>query len=84
MCTNPLPEFWQPQQLTPYLRIGITRLFSIMPYGDQWRNHRRIFQQHFSAKHLPRDQEKELEFVRKGLLPNLLATPQDFAEHIRR
>ncbi|KAF9449659.1 cytochrome P450 [Macrolepiota fuliginosa MF-IS2] len=63
--------------------IGINHLFSVMPYGDEWRNHRRLFQQYFSPKYIGREQAKGLEFVRKGLLPNLYQSPQDFLEHVR-
>ncbi|KXN81510.1 O-methylsterigmatocystin oxidoreductase [Leucoagaricus sp. SymC.cos] len=62
--------------------IGADYFFGLLPYGDEWRNHRRVFQQHFSPRHLPREQEKALEFIRKALLPNLYESPQDFREHI--
>jgi len=55
-----------------------------MPYGNEWRVHRRLFTQHFSEKNLPRIQEKSLQFVRKGLLCNFVENPQDFYHHIRK
>ncbi|KAF5348469.1 hypothetical protein D9756_009678 [Leucocoprinus leucothites] len=58
-------------------------IFALMPYGDDWRVRRRIFQQHFSERNLPRIQEREVEFVRKGLLPNILTSPNEFHDHIR-
>jgi len=55
-----------------------------MPYGNEWRAHRRLFTQHFSEKNLPRIQEKSLQFVRKGLLCNFVEHPQDFYHHVRK
>jgi hypothetical protein len=55
-----------------------------MPYGDDWRIQRRLFQQYFATKNLPRDQEKQLDFVRKTLLPNLLALPEEPVEHVTK
>ncbi|EKM78860.1 hypothetical protein AGABI1DRAFT_129140 [Agaricus bisporus var. burnettii JB137-S8] len=62
--------------------IGLKRFFLLMPYGDGWRNHRRVFRQYFDPKSLPRDQEKQLDFVRKSLLPNLFAAPKESREHV--
>ncbi|KAF5360986.1 hypothetical protein D9756_005147 [Leucocoprinus leucothites] len=63
--------------------VGIRTYFAFMPYGDYWRIHRRMFQQHFAEKHLARNQERAMEFIRKGLLVNLLESPDNFDEHIR-
>ncbi|KAJ3568002.1 hypothetical protein NP233_g6000 [Leucocoprinus birnbaumii] len=62
--------------------IGTDQFFGLLPYTDAWRNQRRMFHQHFSEKNLPREEDKALEFTRKGLLPNLYQTPQDFLVHI--
>ncbi|KAJ3560779.1 hypothetical protein NP233_g10612 [Leucocoprinus birnbaumii] len=62
--------------------IGTDQFFGLLPYTDAWRNQRRMFHQHFSEKNLPREKDKALEFTRKGLLPNLYQTPQDFLVHI--
>jgi hypothetical protein len=64
--------------------IGANELFVTQAYGDEWRNHRRIFQQHFSSKHQERILDKGREFLRKGLLPNLLDVPCDYHEHLRK
>lgn len=72
----------KPSNLDLY-RIGATEFFVLMPYGDEWRNHRRLFQQYFSPKALDREQEKALEFVRKALLPNLYQDPRDVHGHVR-
>ncbi|KXN85011.1 O-methylsterigmatocystin oxidoreductase [Leucoagaricus sp. SymC.cos] len=63
--------------------IGFRALFGLMPYGDEWRMQRRIFQQGFSEKTLPMLQEKGLEFVRKALLANLLVSPDQLYDHVR-
>lgn len=63
--------------------VGHKTFFAFMPYGNEWRVHRRLFTQHFSEKNLPRIQEKSLQFVRKGLLCNFVENPQDFYHHIR-
>ncbi|KXN92006.1 hypothetical protein AN958_11066 [Leucoagaricus sp. SymC.cos] len=53
-------------------RVGIKTFFAFMPYGDDWRTHHRMLQQHFTEKHLPRVQGRLIEFVWKVLLPNFL------------
>ncbi|KXN84167.1 O-methylsterigmatocystin oxidoreductase [Leucoagaricus sp. SymC.cos] len=63
--------------------VGLTDFFSLMPYGDDWRKHRRMFQQHFSDKSLSRIQETQIEFIRKSLLLNLYYQPEQFDEHIK-
>ncbi|KAF9449667.1 cytochrome P450 [Macrolepiota fuliginosa MF-IS2] len=63
--------------------IGAKEFFGTMPYGDEWRNHRRIFQQYFSSKKQYHVEESAVEFVRKGLLPNIYQAPQDAHEHVR-
>ncbi|KAF5348483.1 hypothetical protein D9756_009666 [Leucocoprinus leucothites] len=64
--------------------VGHKTFFAFMPYGNEWRAHRRLFTQHFSEKNLPRIEEKSLEFVRKGLLANFLEYPEDLYHHIRK
>ncbi|KAF5348525.1 hypothetical protein D9756_009681 [Leucocoprinus leucothites] len=63
--------------------IGYKIMFALMPYGDDWRNHRRVFRQHLSEKHLPQIQERALEFVRKGLLANLVDSSDKLHDHVR-
>ncbi|KAF9447962.1 cytochrome P450 [Macrolepiota fuliginosa MF-IS2] len=57
--------------------------FALLTYGNEWRHHRRAFQQYFSSKNQYRADERAIEFVRKGLLPNLYQAPQDVHEHVR-
>ncbi|KAF9445055.1 cytochrome P450, partial [Macrolepiota fuliginosa MF-IS2] len=63
--------------------IGAKYIFGAMPYGNEWRSHRRIFQQYFSPKNHHRVEERATEFVRKNLLPSLFQTPQDVHGHVR-
>ncbi|KAF7773250.1 hypothetical protein Agabi119p4_5417 [Agaricus bisporus var. burnettii] len=58
-------------------------LFSLLPYNDTWRRHRKMFTQYFSLKTLNRDKPKVEDFIRKGLLPNIYQYPRDFATHIK-
>ncbi|KAF8965868.1 cytochrome P450 [Flammula alnicola] len=60
-----------------------TRFIALMPYGEAWREARRLMQKHISPSDQAIYQTREVEFVRKFLLPNLLDTPQNFSEHIR-
>jgi hypothetical protein len=74
--------------LIPFcIRIGINKFFAILPYGDEWRTHRRMFQQYFGPRRINRlleRNERMLRFVRRGLLPNLLTSPKDFREHLKK
>ncbi|KAJ3557508.1 hypothetical protein NP233_g11723 [Leucocoprinus birnbaumii] len=63
--------------------IGFRSLLALMPYGATWRLQRRLFQQHLSEKHLPKLEERVLEFIRKGLLASLLESPDNVREHLR-
>ncbi|KAF9451150.1 cytochrome P450 [Macrolepiota fuliginosa MF-IS2] len=63
--------------------VGDTDHFSMMPYGEKWRSHRRLFQQHFSPKTLSRDQERTMEFVRKALMSNLYQDSRHVHDHVR-
>ncbi|XP_006455053.1 hypothetical protein AGABI2DRAFT_187530 [Agaricus bisporus var. bisporus H97] len=76
----------RPQMTTLSKGIGIDKFFGLMPYGDEWRAQRGMFQQYFGPSHVEQQlemHERMLRFVRKGLLPNLLTSPQDFIEHLR-
>ncbi|KAF7762360.1 hypothetical protein Agabi119p4_8953 [Agaricus bisporus var. burnettii] len=76
----------RPQMTTLSKGIGIDKFFGLMPYGDEWRAQRGMFQQYFGPSHVEQQlemHERMLRFVRKGLLPNILTSPQDFIEHLR-
>nr|GAT46884.1 cytochrome P450 [Mycena chlorophos] len=58
--------------------IGLSWHFAFMPYGDRWRQHRRLFVQHAHAF----DNQNQTKWT-KIFLQNLLLTPDDFVEHIQ-
>ena len=55
-----------------------------MPYGQEWRLHRSMLQQYLSGKNMPSLLAKVLDFIRKGLLANLLTDPDNLSDHIRK
>ncbi|KAF7325866.1 Cytochrome P450 [Mycena kentingensis (nom. inval.)] len=58
--------------------IGLDWHFVYMNYGDEWRQHRKVFTQHASAF----SPQKQLEWT-KIFLRNLLVSPEDFVKHIQ-
>lgn len=62
--------------------MNIDHLFAVMPYGEKWRHHRKLFQQYFSPHEMELPQEIELNFIRKLLLPRLYQDPVNFQEAI--
>ncbi|KXN81511.1 O-methylsterigmatocystin oxidoreductase [Leucoagaricus sp. SymC.cos] len=63
--------------------MKIDYFFSFLPYGDIWRQDRRLLTQYFSPKTLNRDKDRIVEFVRRGLLAGLYQSSQDFRDHVR-
>ncbi|KIM35566.1 hypothetical protein M413DRAFT_79273 [Hebeloma cylindrosporum] len=58
-------------------------LFSLLPYGDAWRESRRIFTKHFnSSTHNVINQQRNILYVRR-FLGQLLQRPDDFLQHVR-
>ena len=55
----------------------------MLPYGDEWRLHRKIFQHALRAESEARNQEAYLKRVHT-LLANLLDAPEEFELHIKR
>ena len=53
-----------------------------MPYGQRWRQHRRLFWQHFNVRANSVYQQTQTETTRKFLL-KLLQDPSQLVEHIR-
>ena len=74
---------FSPKQAKLLHRMGWGYDIPTMPYGTEWRRHRRAFHEHFHAnavhKYLP-IQVKETQ----ALLRRLLTTPQNFMHHIRQ
>lgn len=70
-------------QLTRNFSMGWSFLFSDMPYGPRWREHRTLFHKYFplnrTAQYHPVQTKETLT-----LLQNLSNTPDNFTTHIRR
>lgn len=64
-------------ELTGWGRAG-----GFLPYGDDWREHRRLFHEHFRVSAMPQYHSKQANAARK-LLVLLLDSPQNFASHLR-
>ena len=62
--------------------MGFEWAFVLMPYGSLWREHRKIFHQHFypnaAAAYVP----QQLAGARKTLL-RIAERPEEFRDHIR-
>ncbi|KAF9446023.1 cytochrome P450 [Macrolepiota fuliginosa MF-IS2] len=63
--------------------MGMSCIFAVMPYGEEWRECRRTFVQHFPPSNRHIHQPKELQLIRTRLLPQLLQSPDKFMGHIR-
>ena len=62
--------------------VGFARLFVVMDYTDEWRDHRKMFNQHFKPAAIPAYHPVMAQQVRR-LLSLLLETPEEFLSHIR-
>ncbi|EPQ60724.1 cytochrome P450 [Gloeophyllum trabeum ATCC 11539] len=63
--------------------MGWDWLFSSMPYGQRWRSHRALFQQHYHSNRAPAFQPLQLKEA-YTLLHNLAQDPDRFAYYVRR
>jgi cytochrome P450 len=54
-----------------------------MKYAEPWKEHRKMFQQHFHPLNTESYQPKEQEYVHK-LLKRLHESPDNFLGHIRQ
>ena len=63
--------------ITVSLRVGWKWVFSLMPYGEVWRERRRAFTQYFHPGNADLYRTTQEEFLRK-LLPRLLKDPENF------
>ncbi|KAJ7259513.1 cytochrome P450 [Mycena haematopus] len=62
--------------------IGWDFALSLLPHGDRWRQHRRMFQQHFRQDISRNYHPIQMKKIRQLLL-GLLSSPQEFKEHLR-
>jgi len=61
-------------------RSGWGFLFGMLPYGDAWRESRRIFTKYFSDSSI--NEPRDILYVRR-FLGQLLQEPNDFLQHAR-
>ena len=59
------------------VRMGWKWVIAMMPYGEAWRERRRIFTQYFHPGNSDLYKATQMEFVRK-MLPQLLKDPENF------
>ncbi|KDQ53889.1 hypothetical protein JAAARDRAFT_415809 [Jaapia argillacea MUCL 33604] len=62
--------------------MGWDRQFSLMRYGPQWREYRRVFHQHFNQLAVNKYEDIQARESRVFLC-RLLENPEDFLDHIR-
>ncbi|KAJ6582748.1 cytochrome P450 [Mycena sp. CBHHK59/15] len=62
--------------------MGCDYNIAFMKYGEEWRTHRRLFNQAFHAKAAEKYQQQQFE-VTLALLKRLMHTPDGFSEHFR-
>jgi len=63
--------------------MGWSWSFAAMPYGDDWRERRRLFTKYFHPNNPSANIPQQLEFVHKMLM-QLLNDPDDFLHVIQR
>ncbi|EKM59174.1 uncharacterized protein PHACADRAFT_249435 [Phanerochaete carnosa HHB-10118-sp] len=62
--------------------VGWGKNFAFMPYGDFWREHRRMFHQHFHSDVVSKHHIHILKQA-KDLLGRILADPDNLTQHLR-
>ncbi|KAI0705408.1 cytochrome P450 [Earliella scabrosa] len=62
---------------------GSSLNMGFMRYGDWWRQHRRMFWQHFNQKESVKHRPAQIAVVRSKFLEKLLQSPTRLQEHIR-
>ena len=65
------------------VRMGWKWVFSRMPYGEAWRERRRMFMQYFHPGKTALYAGTQTEFIRK-MLPQLLKDPENFLSITRQ
>jgi len=69
--------------ILPSLRVGWKWAISVMPYGEVWRERRRVFMQYFHPGNTDLHKATQVEFLRK-MLPRLLENPENFLSITRQ
>jgi len=63
--------------------MGWSWSFGFMPYGDAWRERRRLFTKYFHPNNPSANIPQQIEFIHK-MLVQLLDNPNDFLDITRR
>jgi len=72
-----------PANITSSLRVGWKWVMSLLPYGDAWRESRRMFTQYFHPANTEVYKATQVEFLYK-MLPRLLKDPDNFLSIARQ
>lgn len=65
------------------IRMGWGWILAALPYGQAWKDGRRLFQKHVHPLNPELYQNKEREYLYK-MLRLFLETPEDFLDHVRQ
>ena len=68
---------------TDRCRMNWRLALGLMPYGQMWRRHRRLFHEYFHRNAVTKYQPIQRQEV-QTFLCRLLVTPDDFLHHIRQ
>ena len=72
-----------PSNITLSLRVGWKWLLALMPYGEAWKEGRRMFTQYFHPGNTEVYKATQMEFLYK-MLPRLLNDPENFLSITRQ
>jgi cytochrome P450 len=62
--------------------MGFAWMLVFMPYGPEWKERRRLFQQYFASKAANTKGRVEETLYTRRLLLRLLETPENYLDHI--
>ncbi|GJE84149.1 cytochrome P450 [Phanerochaete sordida] len=72
----------RPVTVMAYELVGLKRNFGFIPYGEIWRQHRRMFHQHFRLENVTTYHPHIVEQA-KDLLRRLISQPEAFIQNLR-
>ncbi|KAI6042048.1 cytochrome P450 [Pisolithus marmoratus] len=67
--------------MLPMELCGLDFITPVLPYGEEWRQHRKTFHLVLNKKEVLKYETMQLQIARR-LLANLLTTPQNYRDHI--
>lgn len=62
--------------------MGFAWMLVFLPYGPEWKERRRLFQQYFASKAANTTRKVEETHYTRRLLLRLLETPENYVDHI--